>query len=96
MIILILGLSLWFLLKWSGSRLPAVGLILVPVLYMATRGSGIWTGEQAVDLVRTLLNERRAQSLEFRMTNENLWAAHALEQPWFGWGGWGRNFAYDR
>jgi tetratricopeptide (TPR) repeat protein len=95
-ILLILGLSLWFLLKWSGSHLPAVGLILVPVLYMATRGSGIWTGEQAVDLVRTLLNDRRAQSLEFRMTNENLWAAHALEQPLFGWGGWGRNFAYDR
>ena len=95
-IILILGLSLWFLLKWSGSRLPAVGLILVPVLYMTTRASGIWTGEQAVELIRTMVNDRRAESLEFRMTNENLLAAHALQQPWFGWGGWGRNFVTDR
>ena len=95
-IILILGLSLWFLLKWSGSRLPAVGLILVPVLYMATRASGIWTGEQAVDLIRTVVNDRRAESLEFRMMNENLLAEHALQQPWFGWGGWGRNFVIDR
>jgi tetratricopeptide (TPR) repeat protein len=95
-IILILGLSVWSLLKWSGSRLPAVGLILVPVLYIATRTSANWTGDQAVDLIRMIVNDRRAQSLEFRMKNENLLAAHALRQPWFGWGGWGRNFVTDR
>jgi len=94
--ILMVGLSLWFLLKWSGSRLPAIGLILVPILYMTTRASGIWTGEQAVEVIRTLVNDRRADSLEFRMNNENLLAKHALERPWFGWGGWGRNFVVDR
>jgi tetratricopeptide (TPR) repeat protein len=95
-IILLLGLSLWFLLKWSGSRMPAVGLILLPILYITSRASGAWTGEQAVELIRTVINERRASSLEFRMTNENLLAEHALKQPLFGWGGWGRNFVHDR
>ena len=92
-IILILGLSLWSLLKWSGSRLPAIGLILVPILYMTTRVSGSWTGDQAVQLIRTVVNEtRRAQSLEFRMENENLLAVHALNSLGSAGGCWGRNF----
>jgi tetratricopeptide (TPR) repeat protein len=94
--ILILGLSLWFLLKWSGSRLPAVCLILLPVLYITTRVSGNWTGEQAVGLIRMVINDTRADSLKFRMENENVLAEHALHRPLFGWGGWGRNFANDR
>ena len=95
-IILMLGLSLWVLLKWSGSRLPAIGLILVPVLYMGTRGTGLWSGQEAVQLIRMTLNDRRGDSLEFRMTNENMLAEHALKRPWFGWGGWARNFVIDR
>ena len=63
---------------------------------MTTRVSGIWTGEQAVELIRMVINDRRADSLEFRMENENLLAEHALRRPWFGWGGWGRNFVTDR
>ena len=74
--ILMIGLSLWFLLKWSDSRLFAIGLILVPVLYMATRASGIWTGEQAVEVIRMLVNDLRADSLKFRMDNENALAKH--------------------
>jgi hypothetical protein len=80
-LLMILGFSLWYLLKWSGSRLPAVALVLVPLLYISTRVSGVWTGEDAVNLVRSLVNERRADSLDFRMRNEDLLATKALQQP---------------
>jgi hypothetical protein len=94
-ILLIGGVGLWFALRQTGSRWPAVALVLLPVLYITTRASGIWSGDQAVNLARICLNDRRAESLQFRMTNENLLAAHALQQPLFGWGGWGRNFVTD-
>jgi hypothetical protein len=93
--ILILGITLWFALKWSGSRWPAVALALLPVFYATTRTTGIWSGEHAVNLVRTVVNEHRARSLGFRMMNEDILAAKALQQPFFGWGGWGRNFVTD-
>jgi hypothetical protein len=91
-LILALGIGFWFALKSSRTRWPAVALILLPVLYITTRLSGAWSGDHAVNLIRTCLNERRAQSLEFRFRNEDLLAARALKQPLFGWGGWGRNF----
>ena len=37
----------------------------------------------------------RAQSLEFRLQNENSLLARALEKPFFGWGGWGRSAIYS-
>jgi hypothetical protein len=93
-ILLILGITFWFALKQSGSRWPAVALVLLPVLYVTSRVSGIWSGDHAVNIIRTVVSERRAGSLEFRMRNEDVLAVHALQQPLFGWGGWGRNFVY--
>jgi hypothetical protein len=37
----------------------------------------------------------RAQSLEYRIENEQGITARALEHPWFGWGGYGRVFVMD-
>jgi hypothetical protein len=91
-LILILGIGFWFVVKWSSSHWPTVALILLPVLYMTTRLSGTWSGDHAVNLIRMGLNARRAESLEFRLRNEDILGAKALQQPLFGWGGWGRNF----
>jgi len=38
----------------------------------------------------TALGADRAQSLESRLTNEDMLTVRALERPAFGWGGWGR------
>ncbi|PPD56250.1 MAG: hypothetical protein CTY10_05200, partial [Methylotenera sp.] len=38
----------------------------------------------------------RAQSLNFRFENENILLQHALERPYFGWNGWGRNRVYNQ
>ena len=42
-----------------------------------------------MDLADALVGPDRAQSLEYRFKCENLLSAKAVEQPIFGWGGWG-------
>jgi hypothetical protein len=42
-----------------------------------------------------MIQEERAQSLEFRFNNEEVLLDHAAEKPLFGWGSWGRNQVYD-
>ena len=71
------------------------GLLFIAPIYYAVRISDAWSGRQAVELSRLLINEARAQSLEFRLDNEDLLIAKALHRPFFGWGGWGRNLIYD-
>lgn len=76
--------------RWMNLRLVLALLIIAPMLYMATRTTGVWDGQELMDLSRTLGNEQRAGSLGVRLRNENVMVAKALEQPVFGWGGWNR------
>jgi len=71
------------------------GVLCIAPVYYAIRISDIWSGQQAVELARSLLNEERAQSLEFRLDNEDMLIVKALHRSFFGWGGWGRNHIYD-
>jgi len=41
------------------------------------------------------MNEERGQSLQFRITNEELLLERAAERPFFGWGGYGRGLLHD-
>ena len=52
----------------------------------------LWSGQQAVDLATALVGPVRAESLEYRFKCENLLIEKAIEQPIFGWGGWGRSY----
>jgi hypothetical protein len=52
-------------------------------------------GEGAVALCSKFFGDERTQSFEVRVRSENQLAAHALEQPWFGWGRWNRNRVKD-
>jgi hypothetical protein len=66
----------------------ALGLVLVS--YPALRASGL----VPVDVVRTAASSyssQRAESLDFRLRNEEILLRHANERPWFGWGGYNRN-----
>ncbi len=42
-----------------------------------------------------LIQDERAQSLEFRFENEKLLLDHAAKKPLFGWGFWDRNRLWD-
>ena len=78
---------------------PKPLFFLIPVLlvssFIGLRVSGIFTGRAFVAIAESYLGEERAQSLEFRLDNEDLLLTKAKEQWVFGWGGWGRNRVYD-
>ena len=62
--------------------------------FYAVRTTNLWSGESAVELAQLLVGEGRADSLDYRFENDDLLIAKALQQPIFGWGGWGRNRVY--
>ncbi|CAN5832741.1 hypothetical protein BH23PLA1_BH23PLA1_10090 [soil metagenome] len=95
LLLLAVGLAVLWVVRRTGSSLPVWVLILVSPLYMAVRTPGLWSGETLVELTQTYINEERAQSLEFRLINEDMLAVKALQRPVFGWSGWGRNRVYD-
>lgn len=72
----------------------AIGLAVIAVAYPMLRNSGLvpvgWIMDQAMSF-----DPDRAQSLGFRLDNEEQLLARAAEKPWFGWGGWGRNLVHD-
>ncbi len=70
-------------------------LLAVPPLYVGLRTSSLWSGEEAVGWLGANFDEGRAQSLDFRLENENQLVDKALENPVFGWAGWGRSRVRD-
>ena len=75
---------------WLRTRWLLAALILAVPLYALLQSLSVWPTELSVDFVTGLLGQERAQSLEFRYFNEEYLTDHALEQPIFGWAGWGR------
>jgi hypothetical protein len=73
-----------------------LSLSLVAPLYIATRTLEWWSGQQIVDLLKQDISQRRAESFGTRLHNEDILLAKALEQPVWGWGGWGRARVYDK
>jgi len=78
-----------------GVALPQVALMAAIAIFLPLRISGVLTGSDAVDWLRTNVSEKRAQSLEFRLDNESMLIEKAMQRPIFGWGGWGRNRVYN-
>ena len=71
-------------------RLVAVVVMVYPLL----RGAHVVPLDAILDYARGLSPER-AWSLQFRIENEEILLARAEERPWFGWGGYARNFLHD-
>jgi hypothetical protein len=64
-------------------------LILSAPMYMAVRAAELWDVQNVIDLAASF-SQDRADSLAFRITNETMLLEKAVQQPIFGWGGWGR------
>ena len=69
-------------------------LLLVPPVYCVTRSMGIFEGRSLVETAAGVDLER-AESLAFRLRNEDMLVEKALQRPTFGWGGWRRARVYD-
>jgi len=84
------------LLRWAHARsLARVSVLLVAVAatYPLTRAAGVFPRREVVEFFSTISDER-AESLDFRFTNEDRLLARARERPVFGWGTWGRSHVY--
>lgn len=88
-VLLLVGMLVLVASRHTTSRGFVVALALAPVLYMALRIPGIWSGGDLTEIVSGV-DRSRAASLQFRLDNEDRLLERAQLRPVFGWGGWGR------
>ncbi len=67
---------------------------LVVLLYPVLRSADLVPVERVMALAAEVSPER-AQSLQYRLDNEDALGARAAEKPFAGWGTWGRNQIFD-
>jgi len=94
LLLFLVGVGVLWLTKITKKSLFVLVLCLLPVFYLTARTSGLWTGESLVEQFARI-DEDRAESLRFRLDNEDILIEKALQAPIFGWGGWGRARVYD-
>lgn len=85
------------LIVFTGRRVQttfAIVVAAVVVFYPMLRGAGLVPVDGVYDLARSV-DQDRADSLKFRLDNEDALLVRANEKPVFGWGSWGRNQLYD-
>jgi len=76
--------------RWTG---VLVVLAVLPVLFLTARIIDRRAGDPLLDLA-TMVNPERAESLQYRLVNEDILMEKALQQPLLGWG-WGRGRVKD-
>lgn len=78
-------------LQLLGAACIAIGVLSYPFL----RSNDLVPVEGILGFIERI-DERRAESLMVRLSNEEALMDRALERPYFGWGSWGRPRIYDR
>lgn len=74
--------------------LVAAVMAALVIAYPILRGAHLVPLDRILDFA-TSFSPDRAYSLQFRIENEEMLLDRAQERPWFGWGGYGRNFLRD-
>jgi hypothetical protein len=92
--LMVIGMGVLTMTRWPKTRLPMALLMLAVPAYISLRASGDWSGDFLVQRAQDV-SPARGQSLEFRLHNENLLSAKAMQRPMFGWGGWSRSHVFD-
>lgn len=76
-------------------RIIMILWILACFLYVGVRVGNFWDYNALIRFLESNFDADRAQSLEFRLANEDILIAKALQSPLLGWGGFGRSRVYD-
>jgi hypothetical protein len=92
--LLTLGIACLVASQTLKTRALMATLLLVPALYCVTRSTGTFDGREFVSVAASVDLER-AESLAFRLSNEDMLLKKALQRPLLGWGGWRRARVYD-
>ncbi len=82
------------LTRVRGQLVLAATVATVVLLYPMLRGAGYVPTDAVYEWVLER-NTERAQSLKFRLDNEDSLLTKANERPILGWGSWGRNRIFD-
>lgn len=96
LLLMFLGVSIMFFSKWSRVAILVWLLILIVPPYLYVAASGDVEADTAIEFVSKALNPDRAQSLGFRLANEEPLARKARQRWVFGWGGWARAAIYSK
>ncbi|SDK93235.1 hypothetical protein [Aliiruegeria lutimaris] len=72
----------------------AAAVAAATLSYPVLRGNDLVPVERMAGFAQSI-DADRAESLRFRVENEDALLAKANEKPFFGWGGWGRSRVYD-
>jgi hypothetical protein len=94
LVFLVLGIISLVLTKLLRTPAVILALLMLPPVYCMLRTSQ-WDTKSVGEAAVTFAGPVRAQSLEYRLENEQGITARAVERPWFGWGGYGRVFVLD-
>ena len=93
-VLLIGGLGALYSAKLGRTVFPCLCLAAVPVAYMGLRSTDTWSGQQLVDAV-AVIDQERSGSLNVRLEAEDLLVDRAWQRAVFGWGTWSRNRVRD-
>lgn len=85
--ILVAGLGALVVARSFNLRAMMLAVVAVAPMYVGLRLAGDLAMDPAISLVRGVMGKDRADSIEFRMRNENALVKRALQRPAFGWGG---------
>lgn len=97
-VLLALGCTIMFFGWYLRTKLLIPFLVSAMLFYLFLGVSGSITPgniEQTVAIANSVVGEERAESLKFRLDNEQILSEKARERVVWGWGGWGRNNIYD-
>jgi len=94
-VLVAIAILLFELVQFTRLRWLYLVLPVCVTSYLLVRGLGIGSPETLIRFVRDNISVDRAESLQFRLDNEDLLADRARQQVWLGWGGWGRNRVFD-
>ncbi|HEY9739670.1 MAG TPA: O-antigen ligase domain-containing protein [Coleofasciculaceae cyanobacterium] len=94
-LLLVMGLAMLFAGNWLRTALPLLLLILGISTYLYVGVNGTVNINQIYGVALQMNGPERAQSLKFRLDNEEMLSKKARQRMMFGWGGYGRNRVYE-
>jgi hypothetical protein len=94
LVLLPIGISAYFFVRLGFGRALLFTMMLVPLMWIGARVSGLIPAEPIVAAVARV-DKDRAKSLGARFEQEEKFGEKAMQQPVLGWGRWSRMFPVD-
>ena len=88
-VLMAIGIATLSVCRSLRTSVPLLILCLLVPVYLTARIAFDWNADWLIENTQEF-DAERASSLDTRVTTDALLRDHALERPWFGWGGWNR------